>query len=45
MSPASWLPLAAGGEFTQPRDYLSADPFRPDIRNEITEELGRSEGG
>ena len=26
VNPASWLPLAAGGEFTQPRAYLLADP-------------------
>ena len=26
VNPASWLPLAAGGEFTQPRAHLLADP-------------------
>ena len=30
MNPASWLPLAAGREFTQPGDHLSADPCRSD---------------
>ena len=27
--PASWLPLAAGGEFTQPTAHLLADPCMP----------------
>ena len=26
VNPASWLPLAAGGEFTQPRDHSLAQP-------------------
>ena len=26
MNPTSWLPLASGGEFTQPRAHLLADP-------------------
>ena len=26
VNPASWLPLAARGEFTQPRAHLFADP-------------------
>ena len=26
VNPAPWLPLAAGGEFTQPRAHLPADP-------------------
>ena len=41
MNTASWLPLAAGGEFTQPRAHLIDNPCT--LRSATSDEIERDE--
>ena len=42
MNPASWLPLAAGSEFTEPRDHLLADLCTATSREIDGQQIGRT---